>query len=131
MPAPRTSGCESNRYKMRSLFKVNLVLLKFCTVVFCLAAAAENPVLVGTWPGIPRGDALAVAVSGAHAYVAAGDGGLLVIDLTNPTAPVQVSSYLTSGEALAVVIAGNYAYVACGDAGLQVIDVSNPTAPVR
>ncbi|MBE7499470.1 MAG: hypothetical protein HS113_04015 [Verrucomicrobiales bacterium] len=108
-------------------------------LLLCLTAAALmlgnaravdlDPVLRGQWPPFARASALGVAVSGHHAYVAAGEAGLQVIDLSNPAGPQQVGGYDTSGYARGVVVSGHYAHVADGDAGLQVIDVSNPANP--
>ena len=72
-----------------------------------------------------------MAVSGNYAYVADGDAGLQVIDVSNPANPQRVGGYDTSGDAQGVAVSGNYAYVADGGAGLQVIDVSNPANPQR
>ncbi|WP_448605243.1 LVIVD repeat-containing protein [Thermoflexus hugenholtzii] len=86
----------------------------------------SRPVVVGrtgVLPGVVRG----VAVSGSYAYVA--DGGLRVIDVSNPAAPREVGFYDTLGWALGVAVSGSYAYVADGNKGLRVIDVSNPAAP--
>jgi len=52
-----------------------------------------------------------MAVSGNYAYVAAGVGGLLVIDVSNPAKPKPVGGYDTSGSARGVAVSGNYAYV--------------------
>ena len=57
-------------------------------------------------------------------------GGLQVIDISTPTAPVIVGSVDTPGYAVGVSVANGYAYVAAGRSGLQVIDISTPTAPV-
>jgi len=63
-------------------------------------------------------------VSGNYAYVAGP--GLRVIDVSTPSAPVEVGSIGTP-EATGVAVVGGYAYVV-GD-GLRVIDVSTPSAP--
>jgi hypothetical protein len=83
----------------------------------------QSPVL----PDIVRG----VAVSGGYAYVADGDAGLQVIDISNPAAPVRVAGLDTSDSADGVAVSGGYAYVADWTAGLQVINISNPAAAVR
>ena len=70
-----------------------------------------------------------VAVSGNYAYVAGGDGGLRIIDISNPAAPTEAGFYDTPGDARGVAVAGNYAYVADGKGGLRMIDISNPAAP--
>lgn len=63
------------------------------------------------------------------AYLAAGQAGLRIIDLSIPDSPREVGYYDTLGSANAVAIRDNYAYVADGREGLRVIDVSNPAAP--
>jgi hypothetical protein len=56
---------------------------------------------------------------------------LRVIDISNPTNPVEIGSYDTPGEAFGVYVSGNFAYVADRDSGLRVIDISNPKNPVE
>lgn len=65
-----------------------------------------------------------------YAFVAAGSGGLQVVNVANPQAPVLAGSRATNGNANDVRIAGNLAYVANGTAGLAILDISNPTSPV-
>jgi hypothetical protein len=76
---------------------------------------------------VPSPRAEAVAVFGDRAVLAAGTGGLLVIDVGDPAAPVVVGAYATPGRAADVAVAGATAYLIDGD--LRIIDVSNPTAP--
>ncbi|MBN1920197.1 MAG: hypothetical protein JW892_03050, partial [Anaerolineae bacterium] len=79
------------------------------------------------------GSALGVAVSGGYTYVADGyGGGLRVVDVSNPAAPVEVGYYDTPGSALGVAVSGGYAYVVDGyGGGLRVVDVRNPAASVE
>ncbi len=70
-----------------------------------------------------------VAVNGNYAYVAAGSGGLRIVNVANRTAPVIVASIATGGNANDVKVLGTTAYVAAGAAGLQLVDVTNPVAP--
>jgi hypothetical protein len=105
------------------------------------------PQRVGEWSS--SGPIQDVAVSGNYAYVAAEGyydsgqswyvgGGLQVIDIRNPSAPLEVSRFNTNGSAYAVAVSGRYAYLVgswregmnwlCG---LQVIDVSDPSHPQR
>ena len=67
------------------------------------------------------GRAVGVAVSGSYAYVADGDSGLQVVDITTPETPLMVSSVYTPGGAGKVSVSGSYAYVADGHSGLQVL----------
>ena len=89
--------------------------------------APSLPALVGSYD--TSGYAYGVAVSGTLAYVADGDSGLQIIDVSNPAAPTLRGTYNTSGYAYGVAVSGTLAYVADDDSGLQIIDVSNPAAP--
>jgi hypothetical protein len=70
-----------------------------------------------------------VEVVGELAYVADGLSGLLVIDVSNPTLPVEIGAFNT--PAYDFEVADDLAYVSAGLSGLLVIDVSNPTLPVE
>lgn len=70
-----------------------------------------------------------MAVAGGLAYVADDSAGLVVIDVSNPAAPVQVGVMDTPGLAYGVAVAGGYAFVADESAGLTVVDVRVSTAP--
>ena len=59
------------------------------------------------------------------AYLADGEGGLKVIDVSNPLLPVLLHTVSTPGFASDVAVSGNYAYVADGAAGLQVVDITD------
>jgi hypothetical protein len=67
-----------------------------------------------------------VAVAGHYAYVAAGAAGLRMIDVSNPTDPVEVASFSMGDEAFGVAATGDFAYVAAGEAGLRVLRIGNP-----
>ncbi|MDB9539335.1 Calx-beta domain-containing protein, partial [Anabaenopsis arnoldii] len=75
------------------------------------------------------GDAYDVQVVGNYAYLADGNAGLQIIDISDPANPTRTGVYDTSGDAYGVQVVGNYAYVADGNAGLQIIDISNPANP--
>jgi hypothetical protein len=70
-----------------------------------------------------------IVVSGTRAYIAAGTAGLHILDIANPSAPVELGAWDSPGYAEAIGIAGNYAYLADGTYGLRVVDISNPTHP--
>ena len=72
-----------------------------------------------------------VAVSGDYAYVASG--GLAVIDVSTPSAPVEVGFYdLPDYDyPIDVAVSDGYAYIVTNTARLRVIDVSVPSAPVE
>ena len=75
------------------------------------------------------GSAWDVAVAGSYAFVADGENGLAVIDISDPLSP-EVKSYTdTTGSAKGVAVADCYAFVAAGSSGLAVIDISDPLSP--
>ncbi|MFY9826791.1 MAG: Ig-like domain-containing protein [Thermoanaerobaculia bacterium] len=76
-------------------------------------------------PGFANG----VDVASPFAYVASGRAGLVVVDASDPRAPVIAATLGLPGNANAVKVAGGYAYVAAGSAGLVIVDVRNPTSP--
>lgn len=73
--------------------------------------------------------AVAVFVSGNHAYVAAGD--LLVVDVSDPTRPQQRGRFDVPGQATWVQVAGGLAYVVDQAGSLLVVDVSDPDHPTE
>ena len=77
-----------------------------------------------------------VFVKGNHAYVTSfADGGLQVIDISDPTNPMGVGifddgAFVLRG-AFDVFVQGNYAYVVGRrDHGFQIVDISDPTNPI-
>jgi hypothetical protein len=70
-----------------------------------------------------------IAISDNIAYVAAGMDGLRIINVTDPSNPLEIGSYNTPSEADSVVVAGKYAYVTCSYEGLRIIDIADPTTP--
>src|SRR5262245_15201227 len=71
-----------------------------------------------------------IAVVGGLAYVAV-DTGLVILDLSDPTAPVEVGRVATGAAAVTqgVEVVGGYAYLASREAGVHVVDVTHPAAP--
>ena len=76
-------------------------------------------------PGIAMG----CAVSDTVAYVAEGEYGLRIVDVSDSYNPVEVGFCDTPGSALNVAVSGSIAYVADDSCGIRVIDVSNPLNP--
>ncbi len=76
------------------------------------------------------GFANAVAVDGAYAYVAAGLGGLQVVDVLNLFSPFVAGWLPLAGNANGVRVANSLAYLAMGEAGLAIVDVHDPPRPV-
>jgi hypothetical protein len=91
----------------------------------------DNPVVVNTIdvvPGETEEGPRAVSIVGNKAYVANGDHGLCILDITNPANPVFNSSWSIElfHRAFFVSVIGNTAYVADGRSGIQMVDVSDP-----
>jgi hypothetical protein len=91
-------------------------------------ADSSNPVLAGeyhlgrfNYPGLVR--------SGNHVYLA-GEKGLTIVDVSNPSVPRVIGEYPTPGTVPDVAVSNGYAYLVGGD-GMVVIDVRNPSLPVR
>ncbi len=89
------------------------------------ALARDCPALVGHLPG----PVSAVAVSGDYANLA-GASGLVIADVSQPSAPRLVGEVGMRYGAVDIAVSGDYAYVAAAD-GLDVIDVSTPSTPVE
>ena len=64
------------------------------------------------------GSAIGVAVAGDRAYVADGEEGLRVVDVSTPSSPAEVASHATSDFAWGVTVVGDYVYVADYAGGL-------------
>jgi hypothetical protein len=72
-----------------------------------------------------------VTVRGEYAYLPSSDGGLNILDISNPTNPVPVAQTNNGGNACSVALSGSYAFLANLSDGLRVYDVSNPGAPIN
>lgn len=89
----------------------------------------STPLYLGESDSIPE-QVRAVTVSGSYAYLAGfWAGGLAVVDISDPAAPLVVGSLPWIGPATDVAVAGEYAFVAVGDMGLAVVNVAFPEAP--
>lgn len=90
------------------------------------AVQSNNVSLLGS---LNTGDGNGLFVEGDYAYLANGDYGLWIINITNPSDPKVVGKYNTGDSAYYVYVDGKYAYVADRGDGLRIIDVSNPKSP--
>ncbi len=88
-----------------------------------------SPIAMGETSELPD-HIFAIDVAGAYAYVAAGEAGLQIVDVSNAALPTVVGAYDTLGSTTGIDVQGRYAYLADGQGGVKVIDVSNPLAPV-
>lgn len=71
----------------------------------------------------------AAVVRDDYAYIAAGEPGLRIYDVSNPVLPTLVGQCDLTGYAWDLEVAGGYAYVCTFHEGLQIVDVSDPMHP--
>ena len=122
--------------RSKKLRKINILLVILLLSMFIvIPIEKKNPnKIINTRP--PKtsspyyedttGTAWGVYVSGGYAYVADGDSGLAVINVSDPTNPGTPVYRDTTGDAKGVYVSGDYAYVADKASGLAVIDISDP-----
>jgi len=72
-----------------------------------------------------------VYIQGNYAYCACDREGLIILDITDPTDPIEVGRLDTPGIAEAVWVGDTLAYIADWNGGLRIIDVSNPSTPTE
>lgn len=87
----------------------------------------RGPVLVAQTSTV--GSAQDIFVLGNYAYVAAGEMGLQIFDISNPYKPKLLGGFDSAGSAQGVFVRGNYAYLADGKEGLRVVDITDPKSP--
>ncbi len=94
----------------------------------------ELVVVNATIPGFPplvgadiNYAANAMAIDGNQAYLAAGTGGVVSVDISNPEYPAVRSVQAVVGQAIDIDLALPYAYVASGSGGINIVDVSDPS----
>lgn len=61
-----------------------------------------------------------------------GDGGLRVVDVSDPTTPTVLGQYTDCGEASGVDVSadGNTTYIACSDGSLRIVDTTDKSNPL-
>jgi hypothetical protein len=94
-----------------------------------------TPFLVSTVEVSPGSVCEGIATSGTYAYIAGGNGGLKIYDITNPAAPAFVSEVTTLDYCESVIVSAPYIYIAANTttdySGKSFIyDISTPKTPV-
>ncbi|NHJ49371.1 MAG: hypothetical protein FK733_16395 [Asgard group archaeon] len=72
-----------------------------------------------------------VVVVDEIAYLADGDDGLKILNISDLTAPVEIGVHDDGGEATGLFVSGDIVFLADGTDGLEIINVSDPTSPVE
>ncbi len=75
-----------------------------------------------------------IHVQDDYAYLAAGNDGLYIIDISTPESPALAGSLNVHNSAKRICVSGDYAYIQdrlVTEEGLLVVDISDPTQPVE
>jgi len=70
-----------------------------------------------------------IAVGGSYACLVSGGDSLYIIDVANPSNPIEVGRLNTFGQAIGMAVNDRFACVAALGGGLRIIDISDPTVP--
>lgn len=70
----------------------------------------------------------AIDTAGGYAFLSAGDGGMAVVDVSNPSEPKLAGSF-TSNTTNGITVSGNMAYLVDEFEGIYLLDISNPINP--
>ncbi len=100
--------------------------------IFILEASdVTHPEAVGFYQatGNGEGDGIRLDVVEDLCYIANGEAGLVILDISDRSDPQQIGQSDTDHIATDVHVVGNYAYVVDKENGLVIIDVSNPALP--
>jgi len=121
---------------MKKVLMILLVITAVTSVVSSGMAKSDYTVSCEEIAQIDTGGgAWDVTISGDYAYVcdSLGDtpGGLVIIDISDPTNPIKMSSFFDGGGPQEVTVRDNIAYVADFTDGLEIINVSDPSNPVK
>ncbi|MBI5376314.1 MAG: beta-propeller domain-containing protein [Candidatus Schekmanbacteria bacterium] len=107
--------------------KFVLFVIVFIALAFNSFGAGVNIKSLGFYGGTT--DYNDVVVSGSYAYVATSNG-LIVFNVSNPSAPTKVGTYGTQDRAISVFVSSNTLYLLGSSSGLMIFDVSDPSSPV-
>ncbi|MCF7810385.1 choice-of-anchor D domain-containing protein [bacterium] len=72
---------------------------------------------------------VSVCVEGDYAYIATGESGFTIVDISVVDSAQFVSTYDTEGNVHSIAVRDGYAFVADGENGLRVIDLYEPESP--
>jgi PKD repeat protein len=99
----------------------------FISLIMTAGIGLAEGVIAGTYNIANAND---VEVSGNHAYVAAYNNGLVIVDITDPSSPsLEATQNIGGGYAYDVAVSGDYAYIAAYNNGLVIVDITDPSSP--
>lgn len=85
-----------------------------------------HPFVVGQSGFLP-GVVKQIGLAGGYAYLALQTGDMSIIDVTNPSNPVEIGRYDSVGNIQHIIIRDEYLYLIGG--GLRILEISTPTYP--
>jgi len=91
---------------------------------------ATDPTKLSLLNTIDLPGATGVTVVGTTLYVACGESGFHIIDVSDPSTPVILASRQTVRGAHSITVHDSIAYIVLWSQFVQMVDVSNPTAPL-
>jgi hypothetical protein len=97
----------------------------------------KKPTIVGSISSSLIGNAVDVYIDGDYAYVTNEGEGLKVVNITDPTNPYVIGTYVTNSTAQSVYVDGDYVFIADYKGIPQqyknflILDVTNPTNPIH
>lgn len=87
-------------------------------------ADIQNPLMVGTYPGI--NNAWGVTVAGERLYVGTDTNGLWLFNISNPTTPVPIGHFTASGSISNIKQGPSWYTSIAGGCGIRILDCSVP-----
>lgn len=85
--------------------------------------------VIGTSPLLPQFVERIEGDGAGHLFVCCGDGGLVILDVSNPSVPTVIGSLDTRGYTEGVALCGDYAVLADGPQGVQIADIADLANP--
>ena len=111
---------------MSKIFLVLLVTV-FCSPI-AFAQDSLNVSILGIFEEGVSG-AVGLDLRNEYVYLAAGQSGLRIVDVGDPSAPVQLGVFDSYGTAMDAEAAIGFVYLADGGESLAAVDVSDPHSP--
>jgi len=113
--------------KSLSLYNNNLYVVGFET--FSIFNYDGNVlVLIGSTPVLGENGFGIKITNSDYGYIAGGDQGFQIYNISDPTNPLFMTYFVTDGQAVGLDVVNDYAYVADNDNGLVILDISQNIA---
>lgn len=104
------------------------ILVQNCGLELYDVTQSENPIFLAS---VPMTDCNDIAFQNDYAFIAEGNSGLHVINISSLTEPIEVSQIHTPGYAYAIEVENQLAYLAVGSQEMTIFDLADPSSPVQ